>query len=40
LALSGGYHEPAAFDGDEFRPYRVDPEFEELTAEWKTGDRR
>jgi pimeloyl-ACP methyl ester carboxylesterase len=35
LALSGGYHEPAALDGDEFRPYRVDPEFEKIIAEWK-----
>lgn len=35
LAMSGGYHEPAALDGDEFRPYRLDPEFEELSAEWK-----
>ena len=40
LALSAGYHEPGALDGDEFRPYQLDPEFEELTAEWKKGDRR
>jgi hypothetical protein len=40
LALSGGYHELAALDGDEFRPYRVDPDFEELTAEWKKGDAK
>jgi len=35
LALSAGYHEPGALDGDEFRPYRLDPEFEGLTGEWK-----
>jgi hypothetical protein len=40
MALYGGYHEPAALDGDEFRPYRADPQFEELTAEWKKGDRQ
>ncbi len=40
LALSGGYHEPAALDRNEFQPYRADSEFEALAAEWKQADRR
>jgi hypothetical protein len=35
LALSGGYHEPSALDGDEFRPYREDADFKALAADWK-----
>ena len=35
LALSQGYHEPSAFDGDEFQPYREDADFQVLAAEWK-----
>ena len=40
LALSGGYHEPAALDEDAFRPYKADPEFKKLTAEWKKADKQ
>jgi hypothetical protein len=35
LALSGGYHEPATLDGDEFQPYREDADFQALAADWK-----
>jgi hypothetical protein len=35
LALSEGYHEPSALDGDEFRPYREDADFQALASEWK-----
>ncbi len=35
LALSGGYHEPSALDGNEFQPYRKDGDFRELASEWK-----
>jgi len=40
LALSGGNREPTALDGEEFQPYRADPEFEALAAKWKIGDSR
>jgi hypothetical protein len=35
LALSQGFHEPSALDGDEFRPHRQDADFQALAAEWK-----
>jgi hypothetical protein len=35
LALSGGFHDTSALDGDEFRPYREETDFQALTAEWK-----
>jgi hypothetical protein len=35
LALSGGFHEASALDGDEFQPYRNDAEFQSLAADWK-----
>jgi dienelactone hydrolase len=34
-ALSGGYHEPSALDGEEFQPYRTDEDFQALLAEWR-----
>jgi len=40
LALASGYHEPAALDEAEFQPYRADPKFKELTAEWTKAERR
>jgi hypothetical protein len=42
LALSTGYHEPAALDEEEFRPCRADTEFEALAANWskETRDNR
>jgi dienelactone hydrolase len=40
LALSSeGYHEPSALEGDEFRPYREDGDFQALAAEWKRKHR-
>lgn len=35
LALSGGFHDSSALDGDEFRPYREEAGFQALAAEWK-----
>ncbi len=35
LALSQGYHERSALNGDEFQPYRADAEFQALADEWK-----
>jgi hypothetical protein len=35
LALSQGYHEPTAFDSDEFRAYREDVDFHALATDWK-----
>jgi hypothetical protein len=35
LALSQGFHEPSAFEGEEFRPYREDADFQALASEWR-----
>ena len=35
LALSGGYREKSALEGDEFQAYRNDAEFQALAAAWK-----
>jgi hypothetical protein len=35
LALSRGYHEPSALDGDEFQPFREDADFQSLASDWK-----
>jgi hypothetical protein len=39
LALSGGYHEPSALDGDEFQLYREEGDFQALADEWKKSAR-
>jgi dienelactone hydrolase len=39
LALSQGFQEPSALDGDEFRPHREDADFQALAAEWKKSAR-
>ncbi len=36
-ALSEGFHEESALDGDEFQPYRSDAEFQALATEWKNS---
>jgi hypothetical protein len=35
LALSQGFHESSALDGDEFRPHREEADFQALAAAWK-----
>lgn len=35
LALSGGFHEASALDTDEFQPFRRDPDFQSLAADWQ-----
>lgn len=37
LALSEGFHEKSALEGDEFQPYRGDAEFQALAADWKNS---
>jgi predicted esterase len=37
MALSEGFHEESALDGNEFQPYRSDAEFRALATDWKNS---